>query len=412
MKVSILTLGCKVNQAESAVIEGNLRYYGCSIVGLSECPDYCVVNTCTVTAKSDYQSRQLIRRAVKTGAKVIVTGCYSQLNHNEIENIDRNVDIIDNANKANIINNITNNYACNNLSYTSRARPHLKVQDGCNNSCTYCIVSKARGRSISTNITDIIEQVDNFISAGYKEIVLTGINLGSYGHDLNPKTKLSQLLRTILYRTKLNRIRLSSIEVKEVNDEIAELLQENRICKHVHIPLQSGDNRILSRMNRTYTAEEYGRIIDNLIKKSPGISIGTDVIVGFPGESNKEYLNTKRVLESLPITYMHIFPFSPRPNTIAFKMPMQITSSEKKERADGLNALNSAKKLAYMSAHIGKTLDIVVEGRGDDHATLGTSSNYLKVTIPSDGHKPKSLVYVRIACIEGNLLKGIPIDNL
>jgi threonylcarbamoyladenosine tRNA methylthiotransferase MtaB len=412
MKVSILTLGCKVNQSESAVIEGNLRYYGCSIVGLSECPDYCVVNTCTVTAKSDYQSRQLIRRAVKTGAKVIVTGCYSQLNHNEIMNIDGSIDIVANDNKLHIINKITNITASNNLSYSSKARPYIKVQDGCNNACTYCIVPKSRGRSISTNIAEIIEQVDNFVSAGYKEIVLTGIHLGSYGYDLKHKSKLSQLLKTVLYQTKINRIRLSSIEVNEVDDEIVELLQENRICKHVHVPLQSGDNRILSRMNRTYTAEEYVSVIDNIIKKSPGISIGTDVIVGFPGESNKEYLNTKRILESLPITYMHIFPFSPRPNTIALKMPMQLTSSEKKERFDGLNALNSAKKLAYMSAHIGKTLDIVVEGRGDDRAALGTSSNYLKVKIPSDGYKPKSLVYVGIAGLEGNLLKGIPIDNM
>ena len=255
MKVSILTLGCKVNQSESAAIEGNLRYYGCSIVGLSEHPDYCVVNTCTVTAKSDYQSRQLIRRAVKTGAKVIATGCYSQLNRHEIKNIDGNVDIVENDNKLHIIKKITNIYASNNLSYSSRVRPYIKVQDGCNNACTYCIVPKARGRSISTNIAEIIEQVDNFVSAGYKEIVLTGIHLGSYGYDLKDKSKLSQLLKTILYNTKINRIRLSSIEVNEVDDDIVELLQENRICKHVHIPLQSGDNTILARMNRTYTAK-------------------------------------------------------------------------------------------------------------------------------------------------------------
>jgi threonylcarbamoyladenosine tRNA methylthiotransferase MtaB len=168
----------------------------------------------------------------------------------------------------------------------------------------------------------------------------------------------------------------------------------------------------LSRMKRAYTAEEYVSVIEKINKKSPGISIGTDLIVGFPGENNNEHLNTRQILESLPITYLHIFQFSPRPNTKALTMPMQLSSSEKKERFDALNVLNNRKKLAYMSAQIGKTLDIIVEGGGNDNATLGTSNNYLKVKIPADSCHSKSLVYVRIACIEENLLKGIPIDSM
>jgi threonylcarbamoyladenosine tRNA methylthiotransferase MtaB len=411
MKVTVLTLGCRVNQAESSVIEGSLRNYGFSIVGLGEKPDYCIINTCTVTEKSDYQSRQLIRRAIRTGSKVIVTGCYAQINPFEVKKIDPSVDIVLSSNKLQIINMITNNDECNYLSYSSRSRPHIKVQDGCNSSCSYCIVPLARGRSKSAQMRDVIDQADYFAGQGYHEIVLTGIHLGSYGHDLNPKTTLKKLLKSLIDSTDIHRIRLSSLEPREIGSELIELLQDERICNHLHLPLQSGDDSILASMKRTYRTKDYSAIVELIKKKVPEISIGTDIIVGFPGESEKEFSNTKKLLEDLPVSYMHIFPYSRRPNTLASEMQGQITAQVKRDRYRELNSININKKMHYMNDQMNKTLEIIIEEQCSDNAVIGTSSNYLKIKLPSDNHPKKSCVSVRVTGIEDYVLSGTPIEN-
>jgi threonylcarbamoyladenosine tRNA methylthiotransferase MtaB len=412
MKVSVLTLGCKVNQSESTIIEGNLYKLGCSIVSLSEHPDYCIINTCSVTSKSDYQSRQLIRRAVRTGAKVIVTGCYSQVKPDDIKNIEGVFSIIDNNKKMSIINMISNKTISNTYSYSNRSRPYLKIQDGCNFSCSYCTVPIARGRSKSIDVSEVIREVNEFEESGYNEVVLTGIHLGSYGYDLRPKTKLSELLKVLLKKTNISRIRLSSIEINEVDKEIIEIFQEQRICKHIHIPLQSGDDDILRSMKRRYTSNIFKSTIENIAKNVSDIAIGTDVIVGFPGEGDNEFLNTRNLLCYLPITYMHIFPFSSRPNTAASKMPMQITSSIKRDRFNELNALNINKKKAFMSSQINKTLDVIIEEHCHENFSLGTSSNYLKVKIPTGKFPKRSQVYVRVSSIEDNIVKAEPIEKM
>lgn len=411
MKVSVLTLGCRVNQSESDIIEGNLKECGWSVVDLSEHPDYCIVNTCTVTAKSDYQSRQLIRRAVRAGAKVIVTGCYSQLRSEEIKNIQGVFRIVNNNNKLSIINMIVNKSASIAFTSGSRSRPYLKIQDGCNLSCTYCTVPLARGKSRSLGTLEVIQRAREIEAAGYHEIVLTGIHLGSYGYDLKPKSKLSGILKTLLNKTKLKRIRLSSIEIKEIDNELIELLQEERICKHIHLPLQSGDDVILRLMNRMYSSKDYLSTVENIIKKVSDIAVGTDVIVGFPGEGDREFKNTKRLLDSLPIAYMHIFPFSPRPNTLAYKLADQNTSSVKSERLNELKALSDRKRMAYMVSQVNKTLDVIIEEKGTDHTSHGTSGKYLKVRMPSNGYPKGALVRVRIAGIEENSLRGDSIEN-
>ncbi len=411
MRVSLLTLGCKVNQSESTVIEGTLNKLGCSIVSLSERPDYCVVNTCSVTVKSDYQSRQLVRRAAKTGAKVIVTGCYSQLMPDDIRNIKGVTNIVNNNNKLSIISMLTHNTASSTFNYSRRSRPYLKIQDGCNFSCTYCIVPMARGRSSSLKVSEVLKQASDFEGAGYNEIVLTGIHLGFYGYDLKPKIKLSYLLKTILKETKIRRIRLSSLEIKEMDNELLELLQEQRICKHLHLPLQSGDDTILRLMNRMYTSKEFITTVEKIINRVPDIAIGTDVIVGFPEEGDKEFLNTKRLLDSLPIGYMHIFPFSSRPNTLASKMSMQNASFVKRARFSELNALNIKKKTAYMLSQINETLDIIIEEQCTDNTLIGTSSNYLKVKVSSNGYPKGAHVYVRVSGVEDDMLKGDLIER-
>ena len=411
MKVTVLTLGCRVNQAESSVIEGSLENSGFSLVGLGEKPDYCVINTCTVTQKSDYQSRQLIRRAVRTGAKVIVTGCYAQINPDEVKKIHPSIGIVSNHNKYNIINIITGESKSNYLGYCSRSRPHIKVQDGCNFSCSYCIVPLARGRSRSVQLLDIIEQADSFAGQGYHEIVLTGIHLGFYGHDLNPKLTLKHLLRSLIDKTKIHRIRLSSLELREIDSELIELLCEKRICRHLHLPLQSGDDSILASMKRTYTSKEYSAIVERIKKKIPEISIGTDIIVGFPGEGEKEFFNTRKFLEDLPVSYMHIFPYSKRAKTMASQMQGQVPHPIKKDRFRELNQINCNKKSLYMNDQLNRTLEIIVEDRHSDNTITGTSSNYLKIKVPADNHTKKSCVSVRVTGIEDYVLTGTPIEN-
>jgi threonylcarbamoyladenosine tRNA methylthiotransferase MtaB len=365
-----------------------------------------------VTARSDYQSRQLIRRSLKAGAKTIVTGCYAQVSPDEILKIDKDIFIFSNYEKYNIIKKLTDNIVSSNLYYSKRSRPFIKVQDGCNMKCSYCIVPMARGRARSISKTEILNQIKYLVSMGYHEVVLTGIHLGSYGTDLKQKTNLAALIKCILRKTKINRIRLSSLELREINDEILELLEDRRLCKHLHIPLQSGDSSILHKMKRVYNANYYKNIIDVILKRFPGICIGSDVIVGFPGEGNVEFMRTKKLIESLPISYLHIFPFSPRKNTLAFSEIPQIVSNKKRERYKILNELNSRKREEYMKSQIGKDLDIIIEEKLDDNTIMGTSGNYQKVRIKSQEYEKKSLMHVRVIGIEKKHLITISLKNI
>lgn len=411
MKISVLTLGCKVNQAESSLIEGALKSVGHSIVNISEKPDICIINTCTVTSKSDYQSRQLIRKAYRVGARVFVTGCYSELNRENVKSMEGVEEIIDNDNKLSIINMLTGKNVSSSLYFSAggRSRLFIKIQDGCNYSCSYCAIPKARGISKSVNPEVVVEQAGNAVSIGYNEIVLTGIHLGTYGYDLEYKVKLSNLLRTLLKKTKIKRIRLSSLEVREIDDELLELFRDNRVCNHLHIPLQSGDDKILKLMNRTYDSRQFSLKIGHIYKKIPEIAIGTDVIVGFPGEGISEFQNTYSLLECLSISYMHIFPFSARPSTAASKMPDNTPSSLKKERVRILESLNKRKKTEYMLKQVGKTLGVLVENSNGDEICCGTTGNYLKILLPSNNYPCGSLIYARIEGLKEGKLTGIPI---
>lgn len=366
-------------------IEYALNNAGHQIVEMSEKPDLCIINTCTVTSKADYQSRQLINRALKNNAKVIVTGCYAELNNKQIKNIDNNIEVIRNSNKSNIINMIPNEYSSGNINFNkyARHRPAIKVQDGCDYSCSYCAIPMARGRSRSIPIDRVINEIKFYESLGYKEIVLTGIHLGTYGLDLKPKESLSILLDNILKNTNIPRIRISSLEIKEMDDEFLELLTEDRICKHLHIPLQSGDDNILKLMNRMYSVKDFLLGVEKIIKKISDIALGTDVIVGFPCEGEPEFNNTKQLIESIPFSYLHIFPYSQRHGTRAVKLPGHIAGSIKKERVAILRKLGMIKKQDFIRKNIGKTLDIIVEEMGYE-GLRGTAGNYIKVLVEDE----------------------------
>jgi threonylcarbamoyladenosine tRNA methylthiotransferase MtaB len=325
--------------------------------------------------------------------------------------IDREISIFCNKVKYNIIKHISNNSRSFNLYYTTRSRPYIKVQDGCNMPCSYCIVPLARGRSKSIGNSEILSQIDYLESQGYQEIVLTGIHLGAYGHDLSPKTNLATLISNILKKSKIPRIRLSSLEMNEINEEMIEIMQEKRICNHIHVPLQSGDTSILKLMKRGYTAHDYKKKIETISKKVPQVCIGSDIIVGFPGEGDIEFNNTKNLLELLPISYLHIFTFSPRKHTKAASLIPQIEISHKRSRFHVMNDLNMKKRDIYMKSQIDRDLNIIVEEKLDKNYILGTSGNYMKVKVKTTQYNKKSIMNVKVIGAEKNMLCAVPVDT-
>jgi len=406
MKVAVLTLGCRVNQSESSVIEGTLEENGITIVDLREKPDYCVVNTCTVTARSDYNSRQLIRRAARAGAKVIVTGCYAHLKRDYVKNIPGVIELVDNTRKYEIVNLLTGKASGLVFSRVSRSRPHLKVQDGCNYRCSYCSVPFARGISKSVPLSEVLDRVGSIEAQGYSEIVLTGVHLGSYGKDLPEKISLKQLIKQILKVSCIKRIRLSSLEINEVDDELIELMQDIRLCSHLHLPLQSGSDTVLKLMRRNYTSSEFSLKLQDIFTKIDNISVGSDIIVGFPGEGDNEFMDTFNFLTDFPFAYLHVFPFSIRPDTDAGRMRNRVHDHLIKKRVDRLMELSRYKNQVYLQKQCQGVLDVIIEEINDNGHSMGTSGNYIKVSMPADNTKKGSLVLVKILEVKDKLLEG------
>lgn len=409
IKVAVLTLGCRVNQSESFVIEGTLKKHGVSLVPLEENPDYCIINTCTVTGKSDASSRYLIRRAVKTGAQVIVTGCYSQLRRNLVAELHGVSAVVPTNEKEKIIARVLGYDVAPVYYLHDRARPYLKVQDGCNFRCTYCAVPMARGASGSLPMEEAVTRASDIAMQGYNEIVLTGIHLGSYGQDLIPKTSLAGLIKSILASTSIFRIRLSSIEINEIDDELIELLGDARICKHLHLPLQSGSDLILKLMNRNYSALSYRKKLLRLSQISSDIAFGTDVIVGFPAEEDREFMLTYELINELPFSYIHTFPFSSRSGTLAADLKPQITGTIISERAKAVKELGRAKIKAFTSLQADKILDVIAEEEDDDGYSICTTSNYLKIVMKDNRLSRGSVVFIRSVANNSEQLSGVMI---
>lgn len=411
MKVALVTLGCRVNQSESDVIKETLELYGVNIVDLNDNPDICIVNTCTVTQKSDYTSRQSIRKASRKGAKVIVTGCYSQLHDLEVAGMPGVIKLVDIDNKYDIVNIITQAEPMPSFAVSSRSRPFLKVQDGCNFNCSYCTVPLARGRSRSVPVELLVERVRSITEKGLSEIVLTGIHLGTYGKDFPVEMSVTGLIRTLLSRTTIHRIRLSSLEINEIDDELLDLMTDSRICRNLHIPLQSGSDNILQLMRRGYNSGIFRRRVEVIAGRLGDIGLGTDIIVGFPGEGDSDFRETRRVVEDLPFTYLHVFPYSPRPNTDASGMANRPTGLKVQERTDLLRWLGNEKKRQYLKSHIGKSLEIIMEEGLLRGSAVGTSSNYLKISVPAYEHCRGSVEIAEPVGLKDDMLEGVLIKH-
>ncbi len=405
MKIAFSTLGCKINQYDSALMKESLKERF-QIVSFDDIADVYVINTCTVTAKSDYQSRQLVRRAVKKNekAKIVVAGCYPQSNPEAFMSIDGVDIILGNQEKLELekyledtdkeqlpkvyVNKTADAFFHSDIKiFPNRTRAVLKVQDGCSAFCAFCIVPYVRGKARSAKPEWVIKQIKNFVDAGYKEIVLSGVSLGTYGKDFSPPRNLSWLVKEILEQTAIQRLRISSVEPEDVTDELIDLVaSENRICKHLHLPLQSGDDRILSRMKRQYNSEYFKNLVLKITEKIPNIGLGTDVIVGLPGEDETAYENSVRMIEELPFTYIHVFSYSPRRGTETFNFKERISETVKKERSKRLIEIGKRKSMTFKEGYINKTVDALIESEKDKKTGMfkGLTGNYIKVLVKAD----------------------------
>lgn len=410
MRVAIVSLGCRVNQAECSEFERDLLGAGHETADSDEEADLCILNTCAVTARAERQSRQEIRRLLRRNNRLVVTGCFAHLNHEAVRMMHPGITVLRNDEKQEIARFwTTDKNPCPHATINiGRSRPILKVQDGCNRRCSYCIVPIARGRSKSIGPDKIIEEIRRCHAQGKNEVVLSGVHLGSYGHDLDPPSDLARLLEEILHFTKIRRIRLSSLEVNEITDHLIEMLKENRLCCHLHIPLQSGDNDLLMKMQRPYTLGSYIAIVNSLYSFFPRISIGTDVIAGFPGEGEREFLNTYDLIESLPFSYVHVFPYSPRKGTAAYMYRPVVPESEKRLRVSLLRSLGETKRNRYIAMNMGVVVGVVLESFRDG-VFRGISENYLRVSMRAvDGLHKDMLVDARLTGHSEGQLWAVP----
>ena len=420
--------GCRATQADAATIERQLRDRGFAAASESASADVVIVNTCTVTAAADAQAREAIRKlhARNPAARVIATGCYAQRAPEELAALPGVSWVVGNSHKPQIpwlMDSMTAGAAEGLASgfvplsalgeeklsllhgpakiltgniFEQKAllaapviggegnhtRPVVKIQDGCNSRCAYCVIPFVRGRSRSLEPVQVIDEIARLSAAGYREIVLSGINLGTYGRDLSPRVELIGLLRRILDETAVERLRISSIEPMDVTEELIALFGSSaRMAQHFHMPLQSGCDRVLAVMHRWYRAEHYARRMELIRERLPNAAIGADVIAGFPGETGAEHAETVAFIERLPFSYLHVFSFSQRPGTRAAELANQVAASEVKQRARELRALGEEKAREFRRSQVGRELRVLTlrDERGSAETTPALSSNYLRV---------------------------------
>src|SRR6266849_4250886 len=459
--------GCRATQADGAALERQLLDRGCTSAPTPAAADIIVVNTCTVTASADAQARDAIRKlhAANPGVRLIVTGCYAQRAPEELAALPGVTWVVGNSHKPQIPQlidslstaapsagpvesasgffpaaalhadsiapfhsfvgaqhvapHLVNILAGNIFDRTeflsapvlggegNHTRPTLKIQDGCDSRCSYCVIPFVRGKSRSLPPDTVIHEIQRLSDSGYREIVLSGINLGTYGRDLSPRVEFEDLLRRILDETAVERLRISSIEPLDVTRDLVNLFAStDRIAQHFHMPLQSGSDRILAAMHRWYRAEHYARRVELIHDRLPHAAIGADVITGFPGESEADHAATLAFIERLPFTYLHVFSFSRRPGTKAATLSNEVPGAVIKRRARELRALSEKKSAAFRQSQLGRTLRVLTlrpGGSPDSGTTPTLSSNYLKLSVPGS-HPPNLWLDVLISNEEGDCL--------
>ncbi len=404
-KVAFHTLGCKVNQGETAAMAHLFHQAGYEVVPFAEAADVYIVNTCAVTVQAERKSRQMVRRARdhSPAALVVMVGCYPQVAGQEQLSELADIDLIVGSNDKHRIVQLVAQVLAEHRPLlavspwsdhaefsaigagqeSSRARANLKIQDGCQQFCAYCIIPYARGPERSRTPDQVEDEAKALLAQGYREIVLTGIHLGSYGRDLQPATDLSMLLRQLLPLQGLHRLRLSSIEPNEITPELLQLMQQHaNFCRHLHIPLQSGTDHVLRAMNRRYTTEGYRRVVELARTHVPGLAITTDVIVGFPGETEDQFQDTCQFVQEIGFSRLHVFRYSRRPGTPAADFAAQVPTAEKDRRSKALIAIGKQLASQYAERLVGESVQVLWEHEQDGF-WKGHTDTYVQVSAAS-----------------------------
>ncbi|MDP1677452.1 MAG: tRNA (N(6)-L-threonylcarbamoyladenosine(37)-C(2))-methylthiotransferase MtaB [Bacteroidota bacterium] len=426
MKASFHTLGCKLNYAETAALERQFKERGFDIVPFTEHSDVCVINTCSVTERADREARQIVRRALRTSpsAFVAVIGCYAQLDPEVIASID-GVDIVLGASEKFRMFDYTTTFqkltapkvfvspieTVNDFGpafsggVDDRTRAFLKVQDGCDFSCSFCTIPLARGESRSQSIEACVTQARQLVAMGYKEIILTGVNVGDFGKKED--SSFLNLLRKLNTVDGIERIRVSSIEPNLLNDELIDFwLLSEKICNHFHIPLQNGTNEILRMMRRRYTSEYYHGLIHSIRDKSPNAGIGVDVIVGFPGENEELFRKNFDFVHKLPISYLHVFTYSERPNTPSINFDGRIEPRVRYSHSDQLRVLGQMKRTVFYRSQKDFVRPVLIEGEIENNMLSGYTDNYVRVRVPYHPSLENSIAMVRIGDVQDDVCNG------
>lgn len=426
-RVAFCTLGCKVNQSEAEGMKSLLESAGYEVVDFTDEADVYVIHSCTVTHLSDRKSRQAIRRAIRQNPKaiVVVSGCYAQVAPDDILAIP-GVDIVLGTQDRGRIGELIEEVARTGrrikavrkfgkgkefeelkATAVSRTRAFVKIEEGCEEFCTYCIVPYARGPVRSRLPENILSEIEDLVTRGFREVVITGVHIGAYGRDLGGDLNLDFLLRKIVRIEGLARLRLSSIDPHEFTPElISTIVGSEVICPHLHIPLQHGDDYILELMGRKYTSRQYRELVELLRKSRPGIAITTDVMVGFPQETEERFRRSYRFIEGLGLSNIHVFRYSPRAKTPAARMPGQVPAEVKKERAAKM--MDLAKRMAgeYARSFLGQVLDVLAEEEEDSQWWVGYTGNYLRVKFYAPCDVRGEIVGVRLEELEDSVVRG------
>lgn len=431
MKVALYTLGCRVNSYESEAMAEKFIKEGYEVVSFDEFSDVYVINTCTVTNMGDKKSRQMIGRARRHNPEAIiaVVGCYSQIASDEIAQIEGVDVVLGSRNKGDIVywvnrareeskqvvevkdvlkNNKFEQLAIN--EYQDKTRAFLKIQDGCNRFCSYCLIPFARGGVCSKEPEKILKEVKELSKNGFKEIILSGVHTASYGVDLEGNWDLVKILEAINKIEGIERIRIGSIDPTFFTEGVIErICNLEKMCPHFHLSLQSGCDATIRRMNRKYTAQEYKDVVENLRKYMKDVSITTDIIVGFPGESNVEFEATYEFLKGIKLSKMHIFKYSKRAGTKAAEMPFQVDGIIKEERSKKLIELNNALEVEFMEKFLGKEMRVLYEEAisGKENTYVGYTENYIKVITESDENLEGKIVPTKLAAVKQENMVGI-----
>lgn len=429
-RASLHTIGCRLNQAETAVLGDQLRSRGFELVEFGRETDLFVLNTCSVTERAEADCRTLIRKIRRTSpdAFVAVTGCYAQTGADALRKIDGIDLIVGTQHKMDLPRYLTSlerrpspevlhtrtigrdDFAVEGVGEYEETRANLKVQDGCNFMCSFCIIPFSRGHERSRRMDDLVREAEGLVARGHRELVVTGVNVGRYAHA---DRTLADVVRSLDALPGLDRIRISSIEPTTISDELIEIMAgPSKLCRYLHVPLQSGDDGILGAMNRRYTAAEYAAFIEKAARTVPDLGLGTDLMVGFPGETDAAFANTRALAADLPFSYFHVFSYSPRHGTASLRLPDQVQSQTVKARSEDLCALSRAKRLSFYHRYVGRTLPVLFETRNSGGLFTGLTENYIRIGVSADDDLSNQIRPVRLDGAMDGLALGTVVDSI